>query len=117
MAIISPPLSDASPPEARDKLKCNCPERNSKTRQIKTRHVHVCMLAGLAHGLALQSSGPILPQDLAHGLALQSSGPLLPQDLARKATHADQDLYKINQVQKLRSCRARVLKAQQNHVM
>jgi len=57
------------------------------------------MLAGLAHGLALQSSGPLLPQDLAHGLALQSSGPLLPQDLARKAPYADQDLYKINQVQ------------------
>lgn len=37
MAIISSPLSDASPPEARDKLKCNCQGRISKTKQIKTK--------------------------------------------------------------------------------
>lgn len=35
MAIICSPLSDASPPEARDKLKCNCQGRISETRQIK----------------------------------------------------------------------------------
>lgn len=35
-ATVSSPLSDASPAEARDRLKCNCQERISKTRDIKT---------------------------------------------------------------------------------
>lgn len=35
MAIISSPLSDASPPEARDKLKCNCQGRISKQNKSR----------------------------------------------------------------------------------
>lgn len=34
MAIISSLLSDASPPEARDRLKCNCKEGISKTNKF-----------------------------------------------------------------------------------
>lgn len=34
MAIISSPLSDASAPEARDRLKCNCKEGISKTNKL-----------------------------------------------------------------------------------
>lgn len=46
MAIISSPLPESSPPEARERLKCSCHDRISKIRQVKTKRYMPDRLCG-----------------------------------------------------------------------